>query len=353
MVDSKKLKEAINAQDMFGFLEYIGAEPQFINSNLIESRTVCHNGAHCGKRKLVYYCDTHSFYCYTECGSMDIFNIVMKHMGVDDFGESVRFVMTYFGISASAVSDFVGMDDFSFIKKFQKEPTSSIEYEPVDEKVLERYYPYFPKVWEEEGISPFLRKKYSTHFSIVENKIIIPHRDIKGNVIGIRGRALNQEEIDMGRKYMPVTIDNHVYRHLVGGNLYGLYENLEMIKKLKTVVIFEAEKSVQMLNTFAPEFSVGVAVGGSSFTREQAKLIMDLDVENVIIALDKEFVKLGDEDDLYHRKKVRKVFGEKLMAKCNVSILWDLKGDLDLKDSPTDKGKKVFDKMMANRIYLT
>ena len=37
---------------------------------------------------------------------------------------------------------------------------------------------------------------------------------------------------------------------------------------------------------------------------------------------------------------------------CNVSVIWDNKGLLDYKNSPTDKGKDVFDELYADRIKL-
>lgn len=352
MANAKKVKEAISSNDMYSLLDSLGGEPVTIG-NTIESRTICHNGSHNGKRKLIYYSDSHSFHCYTECHSIDIFNIVMQVLGIDDFPEAVRYVMNYFGISNSDVEVVEGAEDYSFLNKFKKtQEVGKIEYEHLDMDVLDSYYPWFHESWKQEGISPALRNKYLTHYSIVENKIIIPHRDPDGNLIGVRGRALNENEIAQGRKYMPVTVKGKILRHLIGGNLYGIYENKDMIKKHKTVILFEAEKSVQMLNSFMPEFSVGLAVCGSSFTQEQAQLIFDLEVDNVVIAMDKEFIELGDKKDLFHRKKVRQVFGDKLTNRCNVSIMWDTENLLDFKDSPTDKGKEVFLKMYENRIFI-
>ena len=38
--------------------------------------------------------------------------------------------------------------------------------------------------------------KYNIRFSPTQNKIIIPHYDINGRLVGIRGRALNIEEVE-------------------------------------------------------------------------------------------------------------------------------------------------------------
>ena len=55
--------------------------------------------------------------------------------------------------------------------------------------------------------------KYNILYSISQEKIVIPHYDINNNLIGIRGRALNEWEIENVGKYMPIKIENKWYAH--------------------------------------------------------------------------------------------------------------------------------------------
>jgi hypothetical protein len=40
--------------------------------------------------------------------------------------------------------------------------------------------------------------RYNILYSISQNKIIIPHYNIDGKLIGIRGRSLNPEDLKIG-----------------------------------------------------------------------------------------------------------------------------------------------------------
>lgn len=85
-------------------------------------------------------------------------------------------------------------------------------------------------------------KLYNIRYSILQNKIIIPHYDVDNNLIGIRGRALNEEDLVYG-KYMPIQIENKIYSHPLMFNLYGLNIVKNNIKRLKTAIIAESEKA--------------------------------------------------------------------------------------------------------------
>ena len=131
--------------------------------------------------------------------------------------------------------------------------------------------------------------KYNIRYSIVDNQIIIPHYDEYGNLIGVRGRNLNKDKVDEGKKYMPIFYEGKVLKHLTGANLYGLDKNKEMIEKHKTMILFESEKSVLQLDSMMPDHSIGVCVSGSSLTQYQLELIKKLSIDEVIIGVDKEF----------------------------------------------------------------
>jgi len=76
-----------------------------------------------------------------------------------------------------------------------------------------------------------------------QNKIVIPHYDMNNNLIGIRGRALNEEDLVYG-KYMPIQIEGQMCAHPLGYNLYGLNMNKDNIKLASIAIVFEGEKSV-------------------------------------------------------------------------------------------------------------
>ena len=73
--------------------------------------------------------------------------------------------------------------------------------------------------------------KYQILYSPVQNKIIIPHFDVNGRLVGIRGRALDEWEIENIGKYMPVQVEGVWYSHPLSFNLYGLFQNRKNIEE--------------------------------------------------------------------------------------------------------------------------
>ena len=129
--------------------------------------------------------------------------------------------------------------------------------------------------------------KFDIKYSISENKIIIPHYNVRGELVGIRGRALNKEEIENFGKYRPIKIENTLYSHPLSLNLYGLNYTKDNIKKNGYAFLFEAEKSLMQLDSFSMD-NCGVAVCGSNFNKYQLQILLrSCYPKEIIICFDK------------------------------------------------------------------
>ena len=151
---------------------------------------------------------------------------------------------------------------------------------------------------------------------------------------------------------MPILNGNKLLKHPTGANLYGLSQNRASIELHKKCILFESEKSVLQLDTMLPDFSIGLCISGGSLTMHQLELLKELDIDEVVIAMDKEYDEIGTDEEVFHAQRIRKVFQKKLAPFFRVSVLWDMKGLLDKKSSPTDHGAEVFQELYTNRIYL-
>jgi len=345
-MNASDVKEFLSDRDIFGLLEDLGAEP-YEQGNNIFCKTICHGGS---KHKLIYFKDSKSFNCFTDsCGRMDIFKVVgsVLHM---NFADSFRYVCSKFGIKRTGnfSSDKI---DVSFFRKFKREKPN-LELDCLNENVLNTYYDYCHKSWIDDGISIRSMKKYGVLFSIQNNQIIIPHRDFEGKLVGVRVRNLNKDLVDDGKKYMPAYWKGKLLNHPTGAVLYGLDKNREMIEKYRTVILFESEKAVMQLDTMMPDMSIGLCLSGSSLTQVQLEILKMLDIEEVIIALDKEFEEIGDDDEKFYAEKIKSVFLDKLSPYFKTSVIWDMKKRLDLKDSPTDKGYEPFKALLQERLFV-
>ena len=219
---------------------------------------------------------------------------------------------------------------------------------------MEYFYPLAaPVEWLKDGISASVMRHYNIRVDTALHKVIIEHRNIDGELIGIRGRTYDPKELDEGKKYMPVFIQGDMYNHPLGRNLYGLCYNKKVIENIKKVCIFEAEKSVlQIGSMYGIENNWSVAVCGSNVSQDQFKLILSLQVEEVIIAFDAEHEgKRWDPDTIAYEEKLLKVAAP-LLPYVNVSIIFDYDHLLPHKASPSDCGKEIFEQLYHNRVKL-
>ena len=132
--------------------------------------------------------------------------------------------------------------------------------------MLDCFVKTYPQEWLSDGITEQAMDKFNISYSISQNKIIIPHYDIDGRLVGIRGRALNDWEIENVGKYTPIKIEQTWYKHPLSMNLYGLNITKDNIRAHSICFLFESEKAVMQMEGFQyPNCSA--AVCGSNFNK--------------------------------------------------------------------------------------
>ena len=143
----------------------------------------------------------------------------------------------------------------------------------------------------------------------VKLQIIIPNRDIDGDLVGIRARNFDKYVLDKGMKYSPIKLEKKQYSCPTGYNLYGIYENKEAIERIKKCIIVEGEKSVLLYGSyFGCKNNIALATLGSTLSNYQRDIIIDRDVEETIIAYDKDFLYSEiAKDNKEHIKKYNKL----------------------------------------------
>jgi len=221
---------------------------------------------------------------------------------------------------------------------------------PILNKGLLNAYTFYPTAeWLEDGISEEIMKTYNILYSIQENKIIIPHYDVAGHLVGIRGRALNDEDIALG-KYMPVKLEGVTYAHPLAYNLYGLNVVRENIRKYKTAIVAEGEKSPMQYGTmFGQDRNIVVAACGSTFHKYQLDLLLQCGAERVLIAFDKEGATWKEQEAYYNKLKG---ICEKYKNYASMGFVYDNSNLLKLKQSPFDCGPEVATKLISKGVWL-
>lgn len=352
---AETLINLLTEEQITKLMTYMGSEEPKVISNALAFSTICHNVSG-GSHKLYYYPHSRTFRCYTDCSeSFDVIGLVKKREECNA-PEAIRYICkvlniqdTFNYVRKEGFGDNTDFDDLSYLSKYDNKFNESketlIRY---NENVLRIYNKnLFYKGWLDEGISIKAMQNFEISYDMLNNRIIIPHRYVDYSLVGIKTRYINNDDI----KYVPLYHNFTTYKYPTGLNLYGLYRNWRAINRKKKIVIFEGEKSVIKIESlYGEDNNFSVAICGSNLTKEHIDLMLKLDIEEVIIAVDKEFT--NEEEAKIYETKIRKVFINKLLAYFNVSVIWDIENLLDYKDSPIDKGQAIFEKLFENRIRV-
>lgn len=338
--------------DLIKVIKYYGLDYKD-GGDYYQLRTYCHHQDGDGNYKLYVYFndnDVVSLYCYSNCGSMNLVGFIMHYKECDYPSAQSEIDMI---VGKRQITGFVAQDLYNPAKQFEKrhESKSSDDIKRLSAGILSAYSPYAYGGWVNENISVKTQAKFNIRYSISENKIIIPQVDKDGELIGIRGRSLDPYEVEMFGKYRPVRFRGKMLSYPTSLNWYGLYQNKETIMKTGQVIIFESEKSVMQLDTIMNGKGNGLALSGSSISDYQINELMKLNINEVVVGLDKDY---RDESGYnIHANMIVKMF-KKLLVRFNVTVIFDdVDGLLGYKDSPTDRGKDVFLKLMRTRKVMS
>ena len=348
-IDYKTIINNLQDANVFQLLTELGGEP-IDKGAFILSKTICHNhDTSEASYKLYYYKNTHIFMCYSECATMSIFKMLKnyyeaRNITYDWYQDILNVIISC--APSQTVEGFTAKPYESIKDRYvqRKDRKELIVY---PDKILDVFIKKYPLEWERDGITREAMDKYNIRFSISQNKIIIPHYNVFGQLVGIRGRALNQWEIENIGKYMPVQIEQKWYSHPLSLNLYALNKNYTNIKKYQIAYVFESEKACLQCEAFNfPNCSV--AVCGSQFNKFQLDLLVRYcHPQEIVICFDKE-EKPGE--DKYFKKLYDMC--KKYTNYAKMSFIYDRQGLSKMKDSPSDNGQIIFEQLLKGRVRV-
>lgn len=349
MIDYKGIIEQLDTQKIIALMERLGVTDYIEKPGYVIFPTICHNQeADEASWKLYYYKNNHIFYCYTNCQSMSIFKFLKNYYETrnqdfdwyEDIYKVVLDCSNYRQLDGFAPKKYKSIRNVYTVPEHIKLPT-------YPNGIIDCFTKFYAPEWLNDGITKATMDKFNIRYSVTQNKIIIPHYNANGELVGIRGRALNEWEVENVGKYMPVQIEGKWYSHPLSLNLYGLNWTKENIKRTGVCFLVEAEKSVLQMEGW--DFAnCAAAVCGSQFNKYALKLLMrEARPREIVICFDKEE---EPGKDTYFNKLY--AIGKKYQNYCNFSFIYDRKNLLDMKDSPTDKGSEIFWKLYNRRVKI-
>jgi len=346
IINANDLIDVLDEDDIIKLMRELGSDDYKEFGEGYIFRSICHDS---DSYKLHYYIQSKKFYCFRCTKQMSVYDLIMK-VNNCEFKDAFKFLKNIVNGYNRTIIGFG-------INTRKQTPLDEIIVEPLPPVKKQYLYEIFKnepiKEWEKDNIDYRTTQKFNVRKDDIKNRIIISHFNVDNKLIGVRVRHLNPIDVHMKGKYIPLFYDGQGYNFPISQNLYGLNISKENIKRYKKILIGESEKFVMQYETYYPGNNLAVSMCGSNLSNTQKKMLIDLGVEEIIMCLDRQYEKEDSEEAEVWKNKIYKMT-EDLLPYCRVSYTWDTDENqlLKYKDAPTDRGKKVFETLIQNRIFI-
>ena len=344
MIDIQSLKSQLTEDRIIELMDALGAPLMKADSNNLVFPSICHQSdplAH--SAKLWLYLDSMQYKCWS-CGfSGDAISLVqhVKHL---DFNQAITYICSTLNLQVGQIEQNEQLDNWSELRRFlpdaEPETCKLATYDPT---VLSLFDHLYPQDWLDYGITKDILDKFGVGWYARQACISIPVV-FNGQLVGVRGRYTRERDVVKG-KYRPIcTLDGQVLKLATSEVLYGYDQNKGAIEKSRQVVLFESEKSVLK----APSFNVhnSLAVFGSNISKRHIQLLLELGVNEVVLAFDNDYKQVGDDEFKFFVVKMKKL-AAKLRSYFNASIVYNNQGydmyKCNMMDIPYEQAMKLWE----------
>lgn len=275
------------------------------------------------------------FYCFSTGIGGNVLTFIKHYFKCSTY-KAIEILKKYAGVSGNIDADSGVMDVVSVFRRFSNKNNHAKQESKtvLPENYMEKYEKRQDKlqVWLDEGISNESLDKFQVYYDSFSDRLVYPIKSVDGKIVNVGGRALDPHWKEKGQnKYC------YFYKWGTINTIYGLFDNIEFIKKEHCIILFEGCKSVLLADTWGIH-NCG-ALLTSHLSENQMKILAKLGCD-VVFALDKD-VRVRDDRNI-----------KKLKQYVNVYYLWDRHNQLDEKDSPVDKGVDTFNSLLSSMVKL-
>lgn len=335
MIDAANLKEFLRDKEdeVVKILENIGIDTDTIKYHPTQNYlSMCRKGGD-NKNGLLVWLDSLNYKMMTRNNSGNIFTLVMDETNCSfpsaikkiaywcGYDENIKIELPFGGFYKQVKKDMLG----NYTPNFTYYPESAL---PPPDALSQKYF--------EDGVDFQTQELFGVRMDLENNSIATPIYDYSGMLIGCKNRSNDplcpkDERFYASLPYPKTSI------------VYGYHINYHSIVNKNTLVVLEAEKSVQQMYSFG--CPTAVAVGGHCISSTQAHYIKSFGAKNIVLAYDEGI----DEDSI--RYDAEKLIVDNHIMKNNVFYIFDKDGyylNHGSKDSPSDHGRYVFEQMSKN-----
>ncbi|WP_080845668.1 DNA primase [Cytobacillus gottheilii] len=222
----------------------------------------------------------------------------------------------------------------SWLKKLKSQSAVNVNENKVHPYKVYNSFGIIPyKGWIDEGLYPSTQKEFEVGIDVNSERITFTVHNRKGELIGIKGRYCgNDEKIKNQYKYIYLLPCNKSIE------FFNFHRALPYIEEKKEVIIVEGGKTTMFLHQWG--FKNSISIEGDSLSDYQIKILKELGLDiRFIFAYDK------GKDAEFVVKEASKLHGRLRYG------IYDVENLLEDKDSPTDKGKEVWEHLYLNNQY--
>ena len=378
-INKDELLNSLTEQDIIDICTELGdgEYKKDSNGNLMFNTCICHGGD--SKGKLIYYPNPNTelypnhktpvFHCFTCATTSDCVGLVIRSKRLQGINlswyQALRWIAKFTNHlpddfeQDKPVEKIEKIDDWAWMRKIMEVTNRRKKAIPHLKVIPETYlecFTYLPhEVWLNDGVQPEAFDRFEIGYYAESNQITIPHRDLQGQLIGIRGRYLDQEDIDNIGKYVPIKLNGHILSHSLGSVLYGAWVTKDKIKECRKALVVEGEKSCLKAYSMFHDNSYVVATCGSSISLTHQKILLnELGIEELIYMPDKDYK--GDHDsfaaEAWFQKQKKKL--APFVPYCKVYLMADVDDTWDYKSNAFDfNDKDKFIEEYDKKILIT
>ena len=345
MIDIASLKSQLTDDRIIELMDAMGAPLMKADSNNLIFPSVCHHGADAinHRPKLWFNQERQVFHCWV-CGLHTDAISLVQHVKHIDFNQAVSYICSVLHLQVGQIEQNEQLDNWAELRRFlpntEPEPDKLLTY---DKSILSLFDHLYPQEWLDYGISADILDKFGIGWYARQACISIPVI-FNGQLVGVRGRYTREQDIAKG-KYRPIcTLDGTVLKFPSSACLYGYDQNKAAIEKSRQVVLFESEKSVLK----APKYGIdnALAVFGSNISKQHIQLLLELGVNDVVLAFDSDYKQVGDDEFRFFVVKMKKL-AAKLKPYFSVSIVYNNQGydmyKCNMMDIPYEQAMKLWE----------
>lgn len=278
--------------------------------------------------------DENYYYCFS-CGNGGGIISYLIHYEGRRFDEAVEKAARLADVDLSKMCQSDTIRFLKQIKAWSVRKREPYEHKIIPESDFEKFKREPVQEWLDEGIEQSIMDAFDIRIDDDANRIVYPVRDIKGNLINIKGRTRYTN-------YKDLRIPKYINYYSIGVMDYfqSLDISLPFIKERGEIIIFESIKST--MKAFGWGYKNCVSAEKHTLTPEQISLLVWLHV-NVVFAY--------DSDISYWQSDVRKDIS-KIKQFTNVYIIEDndrLLGGSKAKNSPADCGRETWETLYTEK----